>query len=145
MHQHGFQFGLISGQRSHGGQALSVLVPSQVCGRNILDPGQSLEIPVNGRPMTLLAIASRNGIPDAEATLLVDGEVVADLNRGPFPWYEFGHVAATALDAGANVETVTIRNDNDVESCQVEYVIGFTPSENDQPVAAAEVAEPVTA
>jgi hypothetical protein len=145
MHIHGIGFSLASGRRSHGGQHLEVSVDDQAAGRLALSPGEEHEITINGRVATLLAIASRNGVPDAEASLLINNERVANLNRGPLVWYEFGHLEIPVLDDGQQVDVITIRNDNERESCQIDYAIGFTPAEDTRPVVAeAATEEPVT-
>lgn len=128
MHTHSIEFSLASGRRQHGGPRLNVDVPEQLADRVQLAPGKSITIDVNGRVITLLAIASRNGVPDAEATLLAGKDPAADLALGPFPWCEFGHVRATSLDAGKPIQTVTIQNDNANEPCQIDYCIGFDPA-----------------
>lgn len=120
--EHSHHFGVSSGQRTHGGQNLAMVVSSEASLDQVLQPGEVATLKIDGQLESLIASATVDGVPDGNCQLLVDTSHDFYLQRGPFQWYRHGHLLP---DEFAHVAEIDVENSSD-EPCNVRVLAGYT-------------------
>lgn len=122
--EHSHHFGISSGQRTHAGQNLAMVVSAEQTIDQVLEPGEVVRLEIGGKLESLVACATVDGVPDGQCQLLVDTAHDFDLQRGPLQWYRSGHLLP---DEFAEVDEVAVENSSD-EPTRVMVLVGYTPA-----------------